>query len=81
MPSTVLTPPTCCQGAVARVSSRRRRHAGRGVWYHLGVRRMRYRRGFGFGHVFGLLFLLRHPLLLLVVLVVVVALYLARGRR
>jgi hypothetical protein len=51
------------------------------LWYHLGVRRMRYRRGFGFGHVFGLLFLFRHPLLLLVVLVVVVALYLARGRR
>lgn len=43
------------------------------------MRRIRYRRGFG--HLFGLLFLLRHPLLLLVVAVVLVAVYLYRRRR
>jgi hypothetical protein len=40
-----------------------------------------FRRGFGFGHFFFLLFLFRHPLVLLVVGVVVLAVYLFRRRR
>ena len=40
-----------------------------------------FRRGFGFGHFFFLLFLFRHPLVLLVVGVVVLAVYLVRRRR
>ena len=45
-----------------------------------GVRRFR-RRGRGFGQLFGLLFLLRHPVVILVLVVVVAALYLYRRRR
>jgi hypothetical protein len=45
------------------------------------VRRMRYgRRGFGFGHLFGLLFLLRHPLILAIVIVVVFVIAMTRRR-
>ena len=40
-----------------------------------------FRRGFRFGHFFFLLFLFRHPLVLLVVGVVVLAVYLFRRRR
>jgi hypothetical protein len=45
------------------------------------VRRFPFRRGFGFGHLFGLVFLVRHPLLLVVIAVVLVAIYLYRRRR
>jgi 4-amino-4-deoxy-L-arabinose transferase-like glycosyltransferase len=45
------------------------------------VRRLRYRRGYGFGHLFGLLFLFRHPAFLVVVAVVVLVVYMARKRR
>jgi hypothetical protein len=41
-----------------------------------------YRRGFGFGRMFGLLFLFRHPVVLVVVIAVVaLAVYLYRRRR
>ncbi|MGN6128922.1 MAG: hypothetical protein ACTHOK_01105 [Nocardioidaceae bacterium] len=43
------------------------------------MRRLRY--GRGFGHVFGLLFLARHPLFLLVLVVVVLLVWLVRRRR
>ncbi len=43
------------------------------------MRRFRYPRGFG--HAFGLLFLVRHPLFLLVVAVVVLVVWLYRRRR
>ncbi len=43
------------------------------------MRRLRY--GRGFGHIFGLVFLFRHPLLILVVVVVVSLVYLVRRRR
>ena len=45
------------------------------------MRRLPYRRGYGFGRLFGLLFLFRHPALLLVVAVIVFAVYDARRRR
>jgi 4-amino-4-deoxy-L-arabinose transferase-like glycosyltransferase len=47
------------------------------------VRGLRFgRRGFGFGHLFGLLFLARHPIFIVVVVVVVAGLYLwNRNRR
>ena len=45
------------------------------------VRRFPFRRGFGFGHLFGLIFLIRHPIFLAVIAVVVVAIYLYRKRR
>jgi hypothetical protein len=45
------------------------------------VRRFPFRRGFGFGHLFGLVFLVRHPILLVVIAVVLVAIYLYRRRR
>ena len=45
------------------------------------MRGYRFRRGYGFGHVFGLLYLARHPVALLVVAVVVFAVYLYRRRR
>lgn len=43
------------------------------------MRRLRF--GRGFGHVFGLLFLARHPLFLLVLAVVVLLVWLVRRRR
>lgn len=43
------------------------------------MRRLRFPRGFG--HLFGLLFLLRHPVFILVVAVVAFAIYLYRRRR
>ena len=45
------------------------------------MRRFRFRRGFGFGHLFGLIFLIRHPIFLVVIAVVLVAIYLYRKRR
>jgi 4-amino-4-deoxy-L-arabinose transferase-like glycosyltransferase len=45
------------------------------------VRRIRSRRRYGFGHLFGLLFLFRHPVVLLVVVAVVLVVYLSRRRR
>jgi hypothetical protein len=45
------------------------------------VRRIRYGRGFGFGHLFGLFFLFRHPAFILVIAVVAFAFYLYRSRR
>lgn len=48
------------------------------------MRALRFgRRGFGFGHLFGLLFLVRHPILLVVVVgvVLVVLVYQRRRRR
>ncbi|HET7355060.1 MAG TPA: hypothetical protein VFJ09_00120 [Nocardioidaceae bacterium] len=45
------------------------------------MRRFPFRRGFGFGHLFGLVFLVRHPILLVVIAVVLVAVYLYRRRR
>ena len=45
------------------------------------MRRFPFRRGFGFGHLFGLVFLVRHPILLVVIAVVVLAIYLYRRRR
>lgn len=50
------------------------------------VRRIRFRRGGGFGrrgfgHLFGLLFLFRHPVVLAVVVVVVLVVLLYRRRR
>ncbi|HEU5043613.1 MAG TPA: hypothetical protein VFT75_05720 [Nocardioidaceae bacterium] len=45
------------------------------------MRRFPFRRGFGFGHLFGLVFLVRHPILLVVIAVVLVAIYLYRRRR
>jgi hypothetical protein len=45
------------------------------------VRRFPFRRGFGFGHLFGLVFLVRHPILLVVIAVVLLAIYLYRRRR
>jgi 4-amino-4-deoxy-L-arabinose transferase-like glycosyltransferase len=45
------------------------------------VRSSLYRRRYGFGHLFGLLFLIRHPLFILVVAVVAFAVYLYRRRR
>jgi hypothetical protein len=41
----------------------------------------RYLRRPGFGHVFGLFFLFRHPVILLVLAAVVLAVYLYRQRR
>ena len=43
------------------------------------MRRLRYRRGFG--HGLGLLYLVRHPLALVVVAVVLLAVYLYMRRR
>jgi 4-amino-4-deoxy-L-arabinose transferase-like glycosyltransferase len=43
------------------------------------MRRLRY--GRGFGHVFGLLFLARHPVFLLVLAAVVLVIWLVRRRR
>lgn len=43
------------------------------------MRRIRFPRGFG--HLFGLLFLFRHPILLVVLAVVVLGVYLYRRRR
>ena len=43
------------------------------------MRRVRFPRGFG--HLFGLLFLFRHPILILVIGLVVFAVYLYRRRR
>ena len=40
-----------------------------------------YRRRPGFGHLFGLLFLFRHPVVLVIIAVVVFAFYLYRRRR
>lgn len=37
--------------------------------------------GRGFGHIFALLFLARHPILIVVIVVVAVAVYLYRRRR
>ena len=45
------------------------------------MRRIGFRRGYGFGHLFGLLFLFRHPILILVIVAVVFAIYLYRRRR
>lgn len=47
------------------------------------MRALRFgRRGFGFGHFFGLLFLARHPLLLIVIVaIVLIVLAYQRGRR
>jgi len=45
------------------------------------VRRFPFRRGFGFGHLFGRIFLIRHPIFRAVIAVVVVAIYLYRKRR
>ena len=45
------------------------------------MRRFAFRRGFGFGHLFGLVFLVRHPILLVVIAVVLLAIYLYRRRR
>lgn len=45
------------------------------------MRRFPFRRGFGFGHLFGLVFLVRHPILLVVIAVVLLAIYLYRRRR
>ena len=45
------------------------------------MRRFPFRRGFGFGHLFGLVFLVRHPIVLVVIAVVLVAIYLYRRRR
>jgi 4-amino-4-deoxy-L-arabinose transferase-like glycosyltransferase len=45
------------------------------------MRGLRFGRGFGFGHLFGLLFLARHPILFVVIAVVVFAVYLYRKRR
>lgn len=44
------------------------------------MRRIRYGRGYGFGHLFGLFFLLRHPVFILVIAVVAFAIYLYRRR-
>jgi hypothetical protein len=41
----------------------------------------RFRFGRGFGHLFGLIFLIRHPIFLAVIAVVLVAIYLYRKRR
>jgi hypothetical protein len=48
---------------------------------HLLVRRIRFPRRFGFGRLFGLIFLVHHPVLLLVVAAVALAVYLVRRRR
>ena len=48
------------------------------------MRALRFgRRGFGFGHFFGLLFLARHPILLIVIvgIVLIVLAYQRRRRR
>jgi hypothetical protein len=45
------------------------------------VRRFPFRRGFGFGHFFGLVFLIRHPIVLVVVVVVLLGIYLYRRSR
>lgn len=45
------------------------------------VRRFRLPRGFGFGRLFGLWFLFHHPVFILVIGVVALAVYLARRRR
>jgi 4-amino-4-deoxy-L-arabinose transferase-like glycosyltransferase len=45
------------------------------------MRRRRYGRRIGLGRLFGLLFLFRHPAVLLVVVAVLVVLYLYRRRR
>ena len=45
------------------------------------MRRMRRRRGFGLGRLFGLLFLVRHPIFLLVFVLIALAIYLYRRRR
>lgn len=45
------------------------------------MRRFPFGRGFGFGHLFGLVFLARHPILLVVIVVVLLAVYLYRRRR
>jgi hypothetical protein len=47
----------------------------------LPVRRLRFPRRFGAGRLFGLWFLVHHPVLIVVVGVLVLALYLARRRR
>jgi hypothetical protein len=45
------------------------------------VRSSLYRRRYGFGHLFGLFFLVRHPAFLLVIAVIAFAVYLYRSRR
>lgn len=45
------------------------------------VRRFPFRRGFGFGHLFGLIFLVRHPILFVVIVVVLLGIYLYRRSR
>jgi 4-amino-4-deoxy-L-arabinose transferase-like glycosyltransferase len=40
-----------------------------------------YRRRPGFGHLFGLLFLFRHPVVLVIIAAVVFAIYVYRRRR
>lgn len=73
------------EGSVPTVLRRRRTGTGTApgaVWEardHGVVRGFRY--GRGFGHLFGLLFLFRHPLVLAVVVVAVVVVYVYRNRR
>lgn len=45
------------------------------------MRGRRFGRGYGFGHLFGLFFLFRHPVFILLVAVVVFAVFLYRRRR
>ena len=45
------------------------------------MRRFPFRRGFGFGHLFGLIFLVRHPILFVVIVVVLLGIYLYRRSR
>ncbi len=47
-----------------------------------GVRTLRFgRRGFGLGHLLGLLFLVRHPAFIVVLAVIVAAVWLYNRRR
>jgi len=56
-------------------------HVRRVRGYGLLVRRRRFGRRGGLGNLLGLLFLLRHPVVLLVLAVVVLVVYLYRRRR